>query len=149
MIPYEDYTNVIKLDIDNVNKYSEEKVREILGKYGYEIDGVEVKPSKSLGMHVFIHLKQYISIDLIPFLEAMLGSDIIRSCLIQWRINHSAYLDIFFNSVGVVNDKIPIRRGVNDVIRFMRCRCPELLEKLTFELGDSQKVYSFISDALN
>jgi hypothetical protein len=149
MIPYEDYTNVIKLDIDNVSKYSEEKVREILEKYGYEIDGIRVKPSKSLGMHVFIHLKQYISIDLIPFLEAMLGSDIIRSCLIQWRINHDAYLDVFFNSVGVVNDKIPIRRGVNDVIKFMRCRCPELLEKLEFELGDSQKVYAFISDALN
>ena len=149
MIPYEDITNVIKLDIDNVSKYSEEKVREILGKYGYEIDGIQYKSSKSLGIHVFIHLKQPISIDLIPFLEAMLGSDIIRSCLIQWRINHNAYLDIFFNSVGVVNDKIPIRRGVNDVIKFMRCRCPELLEKLEFELGDSQKVYAFISDALN
>jgi len=149
MIPYENYTNVIKLDIDNVNKYSEQKVREILEKYGYEIDGIEVKPSKSLGMHVFIHLRQYISIDLIPFLETMLGSDIIRSCLIQWRINHNAYLDIFFNSVGVVNDKIPMRRGVNDVIKFMRCRCPELLEKLEFELGDPQKAYSFISDALN
>jgi hypothetical protein len=149
MIPYEETTNVIKLDIDNVGKYSEEKVKELLKKYGYEIDGIEYKPSKSLGMHVFIHLKQPISIDLIPFFEAMLGSDIIRSCLIQWRINHNAYLDIFFNSVGVVNDKIPIWRGVNDVVKFMRCRCPELLEKLEFELGDPQKVYAFISDALN
>jgi len=149
MIPYEEYTNIIKLDIDNVNKYSEEKVREILGKYGYEIDGIEVKPSKSLGMHVFIHLKQYISIDLIPFLEAMLGSDIIRSCLIQWRINHNAYLDIFFNSVGVINTRIPMKKSVNDVLKFMRCRCPELLEKLEFELGDPQKVYAFINDALN
>jgi len=35
------------------------------------------------------------------------------------------------------------------VVKFMRCRCPELLEKLTFELGDPQKVYAFISDALN
>jgi len=149
MIPYEEITNVIKLDIDNVSKYSEEKVKELLRKYGYEIDGIQVKPSKSLGMHVFIHLKQPISIDLIPFLEAMLGSDIIRSCLIQWRINHNAYLDIFFNSVGVVNTRIPMKKSVNDVIKFMRCRCPELLEKLTFELGDSQKVYEFISDALN
>jgi len=149
MIPYEEITNVIKLDIDNVSKYSEEKVKELLRKYGYEIDGIQVKPSKSLGMHVFIHLKHPISIDLIPFIEAMLGSDIIRSCLIQWRINHNAYLDIFFNSVSVVNTRIPMKKSVNDVIKFMRCRCPELLEKLEFELGDSQKVYEFISDALN
>ncbi len=41
MIPYEEITNVIKLDIDNVSKYSEEKVKELLRKYGYEIDGIE------------------------------------------------------------------------------------------------------------
>ncbi len=147
MIPHENHTNILKLDIDNPSKYSEESVRAKASELGLSIDAITTKPSKSLGIHVFIYLRNPISIDLVPFYESVLGSDLIRSCLINWRIRHNAYLDVFFNSVSMINMPIAMSKSVSDVIKFMKCRCPELLEKLLwFHNNDTDKLYRFISE---
>lgn len=149
MIPHEDYTDILKLDIDNPNKYSEESIRKKAEELGLSIDSILTKASKSLGIHVFIYLRNPISIDLVPFYESILGSDLIRSCLINWRIRHNAYLDVFFNSVSMINMPIVMSKSVSDVVKFMRCRCPELLEKLQWFIGDWEKLMNWIYDTIN
>lgn len=149
MIPALDYTDILKLDIDDASRYDPIKLRNKLNKLGLSVKAIGVTPSKSLGIHVYIYLNNSISIDLVPLYEALLGSDIIRSCLIEWRIRNNSYLDVFFHKVSTINMPIPMRKTATDVIKFMRCRCPSLYEKLLwFHNNDPEKVYRFISESV-
>ena len=127
MIPHLDYTDTLLLDVDG-GETTEDVIRRRAERLGLEVDWVDSHASKSLNKHFFVKLRNPVSIDQVPILQALLGSDVKRECLIYRRIKHGTYMNVFFSKAYQVGIPVKVGKNPSELIKWFNCVCGGFLE---------------------
>ncbi len=119
----------LHIDLDGKEPKPIEEIRAVLSEFNTDVDYVFIKPSFQ-GMHMIIKLTNPVDPMHVPLIEALLGSDIIRSCLVYWRYENDLFLDVFFDHKYQPEIKDKRKWRCSDVVKFMRWKCPGFIRML-------------------
>lgn len=133
-------TSILMVDIDAVTlpfprREYEEKARQILEYFGYEVIGFAYKLSNSKGLHVAVWVEPDVELMYVPLLQYLLGSDFKRECINYFRFRKGVDINVLFSA-----KKPGKRSGVGfRVSRKCDSLCPGLIEMI--KLAEKSGIY--------
>lgn len=124
------YTYYLHIDVDGWEPPSTDYIKCVLGLFNTGIKYIHYRVSPSGNYHIVIKLTNPVDTEHTALIEALLGSDLIRSCLIDFRQRNGFYLDTFFRGRFIRNQTPKRQWTCRDVEQYMQLVCPRLIRYL-------------------